>query len=224
MQRRAVALALFLVLTGVATPAAAQDARPEAIPDGPPNPADCTVEPRNVTLQDWLELATATTTPSMFDSMVTYIELDEAPPQPAGPAPDPEIVAEIEWTVYLLAACHNADNFAQTTSLATDDYWIRLIPQVAERDGVTPLEVAASITILTTAPTENPPTPDPEVVGITVEEPRLLEDGRVSALITHQYAEIDPYGGLFVFIEDDGQWLLDDRLLINLPKITPTSE
>ena len=197
---RALAIAPLAALL-VTGPVLAQESTPEA--DGTENPrlvapAECVAEPRT------------------FEDIAAILALDgEGVPAPAmtqitpplGEVADAETSISIKEAARQVLACFNAGDIPRAAGLMTENgvrraYWGLTID--AENRELARTRITA------------PPEPRAEealVRLITVTDVSLLPDGRISAFVVLNEPLLPPAGPetlLFIFANQDGEWLVDD--------------
>ena len=197
---RALAIAPLaaLLLTGSVL---AQDSTPEA--DGAENPrlvapSECVAEPRD------------------YENIAAILELDgEGVPPPAMTQITPPLgdIADVATTISIkeaarqVLACFNAGDIPRAAGLMTENgvrraYWGLTID--AENRELARTRIAA------------PPEPRTEEALarlITVTDVSVLPDGRIAAFVVLNEPLLPPSGPetlLFVFANQDGEWLVDD--------------
>lgn len=195
-----IGLVLFALLTlGVGNSAAAQDTT--ALPVTP-DPAECTAEP--VTLDELLALTGATPIPGTPSGGME--EETAATPEafalPEGEPADDETVAAVTDTLRETLACINTGNFLTSYAFFSDDFKRRDleefpiteadVPFFAATPEALPAEMHASL--------------------LAVREARVLEDGRVGALVETIFPDEapGPQVDFIIFVQEDGRWLLDE--------------
>jgi hypothetical protein len=200
MMRRWRALAIVpvaaMLLTG---PVLAQDeAEEEAINQRTVAPEECVAEPRTV------------------EDLTAILALDgegvQAPPliaitPPLGEIVDSETELAINEAARTVIACFNAGDIAAASGLMTENgvrraYW-----------GITVTEESRTGTIerLQSGPVPRPEDRSVRLIAIT--DASMLPDGRVAAFVVINEPILPPAGPetlLFVFANQDGQWLVDD--------------
>lgn len=196
----ALVFAVLTVLGGTA-PVLAQVASPPALPLTP-DPTACTVEPRLVDF-----FAQFIGTPAVPSSPPTTAPAE--PFQlPAGDPANSETIAMVLDTLYQLGACLNAGELLRYAGVFTDDFWRREFVQFGP-------VVAGDLATLGVTPRALPD--QGQVTLLAVVEARVLDDGRVAALVDIT----DPFGNppgptryAWVFVEQDGRWLIDEQILL----------
>jgi hypothetical protein len=202
MLRRWRALAIVSVATLLVTgPVLAQESTPDSGEAESPRlvaPEECTGEPRT------------------FEEVATILNLDgegvEAPAMtqtnaPLGEIVDAETAVAIEEAARHVLACFNAGDILRAAGSMTDNgvvraYWGLTIDQ-ENRD---------------LARERIPAAPEPRAAEalvrlMTVTDASTLPDGRVAAFVIINEPLLPPAGPetlLFIFANQDGQWLVDD--------------
>ncbi len=191
-------LALGLLLSScIGATAIAQD-------DPSPNPEECTLEPR--TIEEMRELH-GTPAPEGEGERVSVIQatpVDFALPE--GEPADEQTVAEITAAIWNITACHNAGDYLAGMGGLTDDF---IIHQVGKS-----LFDEDFVAAMTAEPV--PLAEEHQTVILDIRSVTVLEDGRVAALF--DYASPTPHEegidgvetDLFIFVNVDGTWLLDE--------------
>jgi hypothetical protein len=196
---RALAIAPLAALL-VTGPVLAQEGTPEEGAENPRlvAPSECVAEPR------------------AYDDIATILALDgEGVPPPAMTQITPPLgdVADVETSISIkeaarhVLACFNAGDIPRAAGLMTENgvrraYWGLTIDQ--ENRELARARIAA------------PPEPRAEealVRLITVTDVSLLPDGRIAAFVVLNEPLLPPAGPetlLFIFTNQDGQWLVDD--------------
>lgn len=193
--------ALLVLATGELIGAAAQAATPSPGSEVPGSEA-CQVVPRS---PDFI-LALAGT-PAAGRATPA------AAPTPDGEAADAETVEGITATMQEVVACFNAADLLRAFALFSDDYFRRLIPEGPVGEAFT--------AFLTSAPA-----PVTRMDVQSVQDVRVLADGRVGALVVlvdPRAPKSEDEGRRFVvFVMVDDRWLIDE--VIDFPASgTPTS-
>ena len=202
--------------------AAAQDATPAAEPIVPAA-NQCTVEPRPIEFfQQFVGTPAAEATPAgATPAGATPAEATPTEATSAGATPDAasfqmpegepadrETRAAVLDTVRQVGACLNAGNFLAFYALFTDEYFQRLV----ETEGPLPEEDLAFLTA------EPEPLPAENQAGIlAIVDVRQLPDGRVAGLFDLQDPIAEPPGParfLYIFVEQDGRWLIDEETML----------
>jgi hypothetical protein len=194
--RSLVAGAAALLLVGLAAPAGAQEGLPVV-----PDPAECTVDAP--TIDD--VLAQVGATPVAELPAEEAITMPAAFSLPEGEPADAETVDAVTATVREALACINTGNWLSVFAFFSDDYSRRF----GEANPISEAEVEMLRTPVPEMPAEARATLQ------AVREVRVLEDGRVAALVETIYPGESPPGGevdFFVFVEEDGRWLIDDMV------------
>ena len=179
------------LLIGTSMGTMAQKATPDAI-TGVPDPSECTVEPRSLESFQAALATPAATAPAA---------LPETPELPDGEPADAETEAAVLATLREGVACINAGQFDQLLAIYSDDAIRNLL-------GGVDADPAALFNDLSTP---EPAAEDERTEIIEVQGVVVLPDGRVAALILgDDHADADPASPtLFVFVEQDGRWLID---------------
>jgi hypothetical protein len=197
---RALALAPLAALL-VTSPVLAQESTPEADDAENPRlvaPSECVAEPR------------------AYDDIAAILELDgEGVPAPAitqitpplGDNADVETSISIKEAARHVLACFNAGDIPRAAGLMTEDgvrraYWGLTID--AENRELARTRIAAA---------PEPRAEEALVRLITVTDVSLLPDGRIAAFVVLNEPLLPPAGPetlLFIFANQDGQWLVDD--------------
>ena len=192
------ALTVFaLVALALPTAARAQDATPAAGGDVPA-PEECTIEPISV---DHLTQLLGTPVPEV---VATPAASPTPFAMPEGTPADEATVAEITAAVRQFIACLNAGDLPRVLALYTDRAIVELF--LAPIGGEA---TAQQILDALGAPEVVPE--DQRTVLISVDDVRVLPDGRIAALITgDDRSNPRPAGpALIFFVEVDGRWLVD---------------
>jgi len=136
-------------------------------------------------------------------------------PFPFGDEPADQItVAEIEAAIRALVACGNAGDFPRLYALLSDAYLINDIL------GLEPLEEDAWQFL------DWPPEPllwDQQTEILSIDDVRVLDDGRVAATVTLNRAgtQSEPSVTIAIFLKVGDRWLLDGE---SAPVTDPTPE
>jgi ketosteroid isomerase-like protein len=166
-----------------------------------PSPAECRVEPRPLAAVLAL-FATPGATPAhrVVDGTVVY-----PPDLPAGFPADAATVAAVTAVWREFYACVNAGDFLRQAALVSED-GIRLRYAHADVQGLA-LAVAGDGT---------PVPADRQAFARPLYEVRVLEDGRVGALIDVGDPAAPEYEGRnhVIFVEEGGRWLIDEVVTI----------
>ncbi len=193
--KRLVLLVVTLVSLGLLGPAVAraQEATPTAgtFPITP-DPAECQAEARDV--EELIGLA-AGATPAGGTTEAETVEV------PVGVAADAEQVAGVTATTREIFACFNAGDFARALSLVTDD----VIRRFGEEDPVSEEELRG---FLETTPEAVPA--EQQSTILVISDIMELEDGRVGAFVASTDPFVGPDAIYFVFVQEDGRWLVAD--------------
>ena len=197
---RALAIAPLAALL-VTSPVLAQEGTPEA--DGAENPrlvapSECVAEPR------------------AYEDIATVLALDsEGVPPPAMTQITPPLgdIADVETSISIkeaarqVLACFNAGDIPRAAGLMTENgvrraYWGLTIDEENRQLARTRI----------TAPPQAR-TEEALVRLITVTDVSLLPDGRIAAFVVLNEPLLPPSGPetlLFIFANENGQWLVDD--------------
>jgi hypothetical protein len=179
----------------------AQEGTPEADDAENPRlvaPSECVAEPR------------------AFDDIATILDLDGAgvpPPAmtqitpPLGDVADVATSISIKEAARHILACFNAGDIPRAAGLMTENgvrraYWGLTID--AENRELAHTRIAAA---------PEPRSEEALVRLITVTDVSLLPDGRIAAFVVLNEPLLPPAGPetlLFIFANQDGQWLVDD--------------
>jgi ketosteroid isomerase-like protein len=180
----------------------AQSATPVPLPITP-DPGECTVAvPDPATLLAAIASPRAGT-PAAFPAVVAEDRL------PAGDPADPETVAAVTATVREYLACLNAGEFLRIYALVSGDYLrTQVVPNEPTAEGL-----AAFRRGLATAVAASPQ-PLPEAARTSLVEignVRMLEDGRVGAVVVTEDAETGSRQdrAFVVFTNEGGRLLID---------------
>ncbi len=216
--RRLLALVVVLLALAVAVstaPVAAQDATPGAgAAQFPitPDPADCTVEPREADelLALWYDAeGTPIAAAAPMAEQATSLTI------PVGPRADEETAAAAAATVSEVFSCFEAGDALRAFALFTDD----LAQQFGPEPGTTREEAEAFLA----GGFPEEATPEGESVGGDVPESQIvavtdvmgLADGRVGAfVVTREEGQLDT---VYVIFEQQGDRLLADVLVDFVP-------
>ena len=194
----AAAIALVAVPLGSDAVSAANRTTSQAASPTAAGAASCKVAPRS--LGALIELTE--TSGGLVQSAALGTPIAPQVPPSGGVPADRDVTAAAEELVAEQVACTNAGDLPRAASLWSDDYVRRLLGGL-------------SIEVLTELST---PTPLPEVdqaVLKSVQDVRVLDDGRMSAVVTTTDAT-----SLVVFVESDGRYLIDDSIVLS-PRGTP---
>jgi len=120
---------------------------------------------------------------------------------PEGEVADDATVAEIAALYEQLVSCLNAGEFLRAYALYTDDYLVRnLSAEAIEGLSATPV------------PTE-------EAMRSTfgdVLDARMMDDGRVAALISTSNPQVGETIILAILTNEEGRWLIDDESVVEV--------
>lgn len=183
-------LAPIVVLAlAAAGPAAAQGGSPTPTA---PTPAECTPPQRPAAFFERLvgtpgvaAAASPAATPAVFAA-------------PAGTPADQATVDGVTLTIRTFFACTNAGDPLRGFSLFSDAYLTR---SILESGGVPDMGMVTAIST-----PSGPPPADEQDVLLSVDDVRVLADGRVGAFITD--AQGTDY---IVFVKGPSGWLIDDE-------------
>jgi hypothetical protein len=197
---RALAIAPLAALL-VTSPVLAQEGTPEADDAENPRlvaPSECVAEPR------------------AYDDIATILNLEGegvSPPErtpiepPLGEIVDVETSISIKEAARHVLACFNAGDYPRAAGLMTENgvkraYW-----------GLTIDEENRELARTRLAAPPEPRSEDALVRLITVTDVSALKDGRVAAFVVLNEPLLPPAGPetlLFIFANQDGQWLVDN--------------
>ena len=188
-----------LLTLSVSNPIAAQDTISLPVT---PDPADCTAEP--VTIEELLGLIGATPIPGT-PSPEMYEERVATPAAftlPEGEPADEETVAAVTASLYEALACLNTGNFLIGFAFFSDDFQRRDLQEFPITE--------ADVAFLEATPQALPA--DMHASLLAVREARVLEDGRVGALVETIFPDEapGPQVDFIFFVQEDGRWLLDE--------------
>jgi hypothetical protein len=203
MRYRSMPVIALLLLLGTAPGTLAQDATPSAVTGEAIDPAECQVTPRPVDdLIDLWSEEDETGTPVVVTPKIT--PPPTAIPVPLGERADAGTVAGVNATMRGLLACSNAGDITRYFAFLSDNMLMQHLPEAGETSQDTRQSV------------ESDPEPVPvdqrsQLVAVT--NVAVMKDDRTGALVT----TIEPqnaFGGpetvLALFVEVDGQWLVDE--------------
>jgi hypothetical protein len=206
-----------MLITG---PARAQESTPEAVDTENPRlvaPQECVSEPRS------------------YEDIAAILDIEgEGVPAPAltqitpplGEVADPETSISIREAARHVLACFNAGDIPRAAGLMTENgvqraYW-----------GLTIDEENRELARTRIAAAPEPRAEEALVRLITVTDVSTLPDGRVAAFVVLNEPLLPPAGPetlLFIFSNQDGQWLVDDWIDFSIvppdfgAESTPTS-
>jgi hypothetical protein len=192
MHRRLWIFAAALLMGFASGGVAAQDASPAADDFVTPDPAACQVAPRSVD-----ELVAFLATPAAGTPAAETAA-------PAGEPADADTVAAVTDTVNELYACYNANAFLRVYGLYTDGFLARSLA------GADINPDALSLFATPIAP-EDPA----DRISVAVRDVQMLPDGRVSVRVVDRtpLANNAENTTIYLFVERDGRWLIDDMIL-----------
>lgn len=200
--------------------AAAQEGTPAPLPRVP-DPSECQVEPRSIESLQGIAGTPVLGTPGA-GTPAGEEALEEEAVLPASPAAelltegepaDEATVAGIEATVTEVLACFNAGDFLRAFALYSDELISRDFGTIPEEDiaflEASPVAVAE----------------EQQLTLVSIENVRVLEDGRAVAIVTVDEpdgAVEGPESVLLVFTQQDDRWVIDE--FIELPDVgTPAA-
>ena len=197
-----VAAVLVGLLAAGRSPAAAQEGTPAALPRTP-DPAECRVEPRSLESM----LALVGTPPADVSGQEAAPPVTPAPDlvgrgQPA----DAATVAGVTATVTELLACFNAGDVLRAFALFSDDLIRRELGPIS----------AEEIPFIQASPVAT--AEEERTALLNVREVRVLEDGRVGAVVTVADPTDEgegPAAAFLVFVRDGDRWRIDE--FVELP-------
>ncbi len=198
--------ALLVLATGELIGAAAQDATPSPGSEVPRSEA-CQVVPRS---PDFILALAGTPAAGRATPAATPTPFAAADGEPA----DAQTVQGVTATVQEVVACFNAADLLRAFAIFSDDYFRRLIP------------VEGPVGEAFTAFLASAPAPVTRMDVQSVQDVRVLADGRVGALVVlvdPRAPKSEDEGRRFViFVNDGDRWLIDE--VIEFPASgTPTS-
>ncbi|MGH2560859.1 MAG: hypothetical protein ACRDJH_17480 [Thermomicrobiales bacterium] len=171
------------------SPAAAQES---------PDPSECQVEPRD---DAWI--ADVIATPAVAVASPAALPATPVPADalPGGEPAGPDALFGINQTMRELVACVNAGDTQRALALLTDD---------ASRETVVALFGVAIVSGPIPDATPTPLPADEQLPFFSIRDPRVLEDGRVGAIVSDDTRP--DYAFFIVFVEEDGRWLIDEAV------------
>ncbi len=186
---------VLLLLVGLGAPGGAQEGTPSSA-----TPSCSDIEPR-----DTASLQQVAATPQE-DAMGAESEVASgATPtpfvMPEGDVADEATVAAVAGVYQQLVACLNEGDFLRAYALYTDDYLVRNLS-------------AEAIEGLTATPE-----PTEEAMQTTfgnVLEARMMEGGRVAALISTSNPQVGDTIILATLTNEEGRWLIDDETVVEV--------
>lgn len=179
-------------------------ARAQESPEGEIIAAEeCTVEP--VDIEATLNALVAT--PELGESAPPDPEATVTPP--TGEPADEETVAAIEETVRQFFACTNAGDQARVLALLSPALFISVsriaAEDISDEESIPDLAEAAEGQL-----GEATPVAEDELIGLVeIRDVIVLDDGRVAATVVGDGSEEEPSPALFIFVEQDGRYLID---------------
>lgn len=188
-------LLVIPVLLFTIIPVAAQEGA-LATPPGMVLASDCQAEPRP--LEDFSAIVDAT--PGSFAELLEGTPIATAVPPTGGVPAEPAVVEEINTAIEQIGACTATTDVRLFSALWTDDFFRRTLSgtDLSNVLGATPVPIQEPI-----------PLP-------VIDEVRVLPDGRITAM-----GRSEDGMGVFVFVESEGRYLLDDSFNLSLDG-TPT--
>jgi hypothetical protein len=185
----------------IPAPAVAMQSSPESAAT---NGSECTVTPRTAaqdalrgtpTVDAILEATTMVISPAQESVGVPAMPVQDLP---TGEPASNEVKDRVGTTILELVACRNAGDWERMDALFSDDSFRRAYGLVGRPVFATPAS--------------SPPPPAPITVPAVLEM-RVLPDGRVGALLSH---DLGGYGlwEYLIFVEVDGRWLLDEEVIV----------
>jgi hypothetical protein len=202
----AVVVGLALV-AGPGRVAAAQS--PAASPVGP---VACSVAPRPVDQLVALWFA-ASGTPIATPPPASPVAAEAHLPQ--GAPADPATVAAVSRTLAEIDDCFAANQFARAFALMSDRLVQQFGPDLTDPNENTPEKAQAVLAAqLATPPTGSPVMSEPSISAPRAV--RMLPDGRVGGLVSTASET-----AFAIFVQQNGQWLLDDLVPVAGPGATP---
>jgi hypothetical protein len=189
----------MLLTFSVSNPTAAQDTISLPVT---PDPAECTAEP--VTIEELLALTGATPIPGTPSGGME--EETAATPQafalPEGEPADEETVTAVTTSLYEALACLNTGNFLTAFAFFSEDFQRRDLQEFP----ITEADVAYFEATPQALPAEM------HASLLAVREVRVLEDGRVGALVETIFRDEAPdlQVDFIIFVQEGDRWLLDE--------------
>jgi len=194
--------AFFLSLLMASTVAmAAQD---DAVAEiEPPDPALCTLQPRTI---EELQQLVASRGP---EPQASPTPLPDPFEMPEGFSLFEDERAEVEKDLLRAVSCFNTGDPLKVFATYTDAYVLKLIDQLGGLDE----EVEAVLS------TVRPLEPKEYIVILSIEDPVLINDGRVVVVVSgDDPADDNPPGPRLFYLEEvlPGRWLIDDVIEVEL--------
>ena len=125
---------------------------------------------------------------------------------PLGEPADAQTVAMIEDTVVVAVfACFAAGDFLAAAAYFTDDFVASFGPELGVGE-------AAARAVL-----EHPEPQQEDVRILAIADVMELGDGRVGAFVVEQRGGGPPLSSYAIFVEDDGDWLVDEVIEFGTP-------
>ena len=189
------AMLASVMFLGLGAPSSAQESTPSSAP-----PSCSEIEPR-----DTASFQQVAGTPQADGAGAESQATSGATPtpfaMPEGEVADDATVAEIAALYEQLVSCLNAGEFLRAYALYTDDYLVRnLSAEAIEGLSATPV------------PTE-------EAMRSTfgdVLDARMMDDGRVAALISTSNPQVGETIILAILTNEEGRWLIDDESVVEV--------
>ena len=197
-----VAMTLFLGLS-VGLRGSAQDATPTV--DLSPNADECVIEPRTI---EELQAVYGEPHPDGAGE-ATSLAMSATPGidvLPVGEPADDETIAEITSAIRRQFACFNGGDHLSSLSGVTDEFLVVQVGLALFDEGFVALLENEPVVLVEEDQTE--------LLGIR--EVTVYEDGRVGALVDYRagFGDVEGIDGfetdLWIFVEVDGIWLLDE--------------
>ncbi len=167
---------------------------------GVPDPSDCDVDPRPVPSPPASEEPSPT--PSLEDVQGM-----------TGSAADADTVAAITKVVYGSIACSNAGNILGSLAYFTDAYVSQMFV------GENGVSYEGFLQYLATPPA--PVAADQQLAIIEIKDVQQLDDDLVKATVVTGDPS-DPFVDILLFVEVDGQWLINSSTPVLDSNATPT--
>jgi hypothetical protein len=175
--------------------AAAQNQAPKV-----PDPSECDVDPRPIPSPPASEESSPT--PSLEDVQGM-----------TGPAADADTVAAITKVVYGSIACSNAGNILGSLAYFTDAYVSQMFV------GENGVDYEGFLQYLATPPA--PVAVDQQLAIIEIKDVQQLDDDHVKATVVTGDPS-DPFVDILLFVNVDGQWLINSSTPVLDSSATPT--
>jgi hypothetical protein len=167
--------------------------RPATAQEGP-DPSECQVEPRSDE-----SLTVLFATPAAIDATAVATPATPAPVDalPEGEPAGPEALFGINQTLREMVSCLNAGDPRRALALFTDDVTPETLVVLGLSDRGIPV-----------AGTPTPLPADQQLPFLSIRDPRILEDGRVGAIVSDDTRPDEAY--FIIFEEVEGRWLIDE--------------